>query len=120
MNLEKMGKDLEKKMRKTLMKEKNPTKKHKKPRCFVIFNVPVDLYPEFVTIIQSYAQHKKRLVLSAISKDPIQINVQKRMSKSIKNVLNSKECGDDDIMKAIEDFTGQKEEDEQDRIRYIG
>lgn len=120
MNLEKMGKDIEKKIRNTLLKDKKSTKAHKKPRCFVVFNVPVDIYPEFVTIIQSYAQHKKKLILSAISKDPIEIKVQKKMRSVINNVLKSKECSDDDVIHAIEKFTGQTLEDEEDKIRYIG
>ena len=93
--------------------------RHRKARCFLIYDVPVDVLPEVVALNQIYCQETKRIVLCAASKDPIPLKMQQKMRDSVHKVLASPEADTADIISAFEKFIGEKLP-RKDDLRYMG
>lgn len=118
--MKKYGKDIESVVSEISKKLKLKVPKcHKKGRVYLIFDTPVDVFPHVVALVQCFCQHEKRIMLSAVSKEPINIKTQERMRDAIHKVLTSPDADLNDILNAYEEFAGMKIP-RKEQLRYIG
>jgi hypothetical protein len=92
-------------------------KRHKKPRVFLLVDCPEDIFKDLLGLMNAYAKQKKRIILCMGSEDPVPVELQAKLRKSTKKVLQID--GDGDMLKALEDLSGVKLP-RKDDTRYIG
>ena len=81
-------------------------KRHQKPRVFLLADVPYDIVFDIMGMLQSYAKHKKRIIVAIASKNPVEIRIQEKVRASVTKVLKIDQ--EADMTKVVEEFTGAK------------